>query len=93
MNIPITYGELRLEVNVYVQPAEPENGIMSPEIIIEEVHLPGTFCNKDGIKLDMGDIEDFIWDRLEKDQQFAMTIQELVEEAYDDLGRTMEDAA
>ena len=84
-NLHITIGELPLEVGCYVQPAEPENGIMSPEITVEEIRLTRKFYNKEGVELDMGDIELFIWDRFNRDQAFAMALQERVEEAYDDL--------
>lgn len=91
-NLQIIIGELPLEVCCYVQPAEPENGIMSPEITIEEIHLTRKYYNNEGIELDMGDIEGFIYDRFLKDQAFAMLVQEKTEEAYDDLGEEEEAA-
>lgn len=85
INLRILINELPLEVGCYVQPAEPENGIMSPEITIEEIRLTRKFYNQDGVELDMADVEGFIWDRLQKDQAFAMEVQEKAEEANDDV--------
>ena len=92
-NLHILINELPLEVGCYIQPAEPENGIHSPEITIEEIHLTRKFYNNEGVELDMGDYEAFIYDRFLKDQAFAMALQEKVEEAYDDLKEAEREAA
>lgn len=81
----ITYGELPLQLSCYIQPSEPENGIMFPEVTIEEIHLTRKYYNAEGVELDMADVEGFIWDRFQKDQGCAMEIQEKAEEANDDI--------
>lgn len=85
MTLTITYGELKLDCECHVQPIDRSVGIMSPEITIEEIRLTRSYYNQDGAELDMGDIEGFIFDRFLTDQSFAMIVQELVEEAYDDI--------
>lgn len=85
--VTIRYGELDLEVHVYVEPPEPEIGIRSPQVDIEEIHLTRQYYNRDGVELDMNPIEQFILDRLDKDQMFAMVLRELVEKALEDGAR------
>ena len=89
--VTIRYGELDLEVHVYVEPPEPEIGIRSPQIDIEEIHLTRQYYNRDGVELDTG-FDDFIFDRYDKDQQFAMVLQDLVRTALEEGARqTKED--
>lgn len=85
--VTIRYGELDLEVHVYVEPPEPEIGIRSPQIDIEEIHLTRQYYNRDGVELDMNPIEQFILDRYDKDQAFAMTMQDLVLTALEEGAR------
>ena len=84
--VTIRYGELGLEVHVYVEPPEPQNGT-GMLIDIEEIHLTRQYYNRDGVELDMNPIEQFILDRLDKDQMFAMVLRELVEKALEDGAR------
>lgn len=84
--VTIRYGELDLEVHVYVEPPEPEIGIRSPQVDIEEIHMARSYYNREGVELDTG-FEDFIYDRYERDQQFAMTLHELVLKALEDGAR------
>lgn len=74
--IRIIYGELTLELNCYIQPIDRAVGINSPEITIEEITCPD---------LNSIYVDDFIYDRFEKDQGFAMTLQEMAEKAYEAL--------
>lgn len=87
--VTIRYGELDLEVHVYVEPPEPEIGIRSPQIDIEEIHLTRQYYNREGVELDMNPIEQFVLDRYDKDQAFAMTLQDLVLTALEEGARQM----
>lgn len=86
--VTIRYGELDLEVHVYVEPPERETGT-GMLIDIEEIHLTRQYYNRDGVELDMNPIEQFILDRLDKDQAFAMTLQDLVLTALEEGARQM----
>jgi len=83
--VTIRYGELDLEVHVYVEPPERETGT-GMLIDIEEIHMARSYYNREGVELDTG-FEDFIYDRYERDQQFAMTLYELVLKALEDGAR------
>ena len=85
--VTIRYGELDLEVHVYVEPPEPEIGIRSPQIDIEEIHLTRQYYNRDGVELDMNPIEQFILDRYDKDQAFHMDFHDLVRKELEDGAR------
>ena len=83
--VTIRYGELDLEVHVYVEPPERETGT-GMLIDIEEIHLTRQYYNRDGVELDTG-FDDFIFDRYDKDQQFAMVLQDLVRTALEEGAR------
>ena len=55
-------------------------------IDIEEIHLTRQYYNRDGVELDTG-FDDFIFDRYDKDQQFAMVLQDLVRTALEEGAR------
>ncbi len=84
--VTVRYGELDLEVHVYVEPPERETGT-GMLIDIEEIHLTRQYYNRDGVELDMNPIEQFILDRYDKDQAFAMTMQDLVLTALEEGAR------
>lgn len=87
--VTVTYGELRLEVSCHIEPPEPEIGIRSPLIDIEEIHCPdlvGVY-SRDGVLLDLSAYDDMIYDRYDKDQQFAMTLQDLVKKELEEGAR------
>ena len=83
--VTIRYGELDLEVHVYVEPPERETGT-GMLIDIEEIHMARSYYNREGVELDTG-FEDFIYDRYERDQQFAMVLQDLVRTALEEGAR------
>ena len=83
--VTIRYGELDLEVHVYVEPPERETGT-GMLIDIEEIHLTRQYYNRDGVELDTG-FDDFIYDRYDKDQQFAMVLLDLVRTAMEEGAR------
>ncbi|HOD72871.1 MAG TPA: hypothetical protein PKO27_17775 [Deltaproteobacteria bacterium] len=83
--VTIRYGELDLEVHVYVEPAEPQNGT-GMLIDIEEIHLTRQYFNRDGVELDTG-FDDFIYDRYDKDQMFAMALQDQVRKELEEGAR------
>ena len=68
--VTVRYGELDIAVSCYIEPAEPEIGLYSPAVYIEEIELP----HVDNIY-----VADFVFDRYEKDQKFAMWLQDAVE--------------
>lgn len=84
--VTIRYGELDLEVHVYVEPPELETGT-GMLIDIEEIHLTRQYYNREGVELDMNPIEQFVLDRYDKDQMFAMVLHELVEKALEEGAR------
>lgn len=84
--VTIRYGELDLEVHVYVEPPERETGT-GMLLDIEEIHLTRKYYNEEGIELDMNPIEQFVLDRYDKDQMFAMVLHELVEKALEEGAR------
>jgi hypothetical protein len=79
--VTIRYGELDLEVHVYVEPPERETGT-GMLLDIEEIHLTRQYYNREGVELDMNPIEQFVLDRYDKDQMFAMVLHELVERPW-----------
>lgn len=84
--VTIRYGELDLEVHVYVEPPERETGT-GMLIDIEEIHLTRKYYNEEGIELDMNPIEQLILDRYDKDQMFAMVLQDLVRKELEEGAR------
>ena len=88
--VTIRYGELDLEVHVYVEPPERETGT-GMLIDIEEIHLTRQYYNRDGVELDTG-FDDFIFDRYDKDQMVAMALQDQVRKELEEGARqTKED--
>ena len=84
--VTIRYGELDLEVHVYVEPPERETGT-GMLLDIEEIHLTRQYYNRDGVELDMNPIEQLILDRYDKDQMFAMVLQDLVRKELEEGAR------
>lgn len=83
--VTVRYGELDIAVSCYIEPAEPEIGLNSPAVYIEEIELP----HVDNIY-----VADFVYDRYDKDQMFAMWLQDAVErELREQTRQRMEDAA
>ena len=84
--VTIRYGELDLEVHVYVEPPERETGT-GMLLDIEEIHLTRKYYNEEGIELDMNPIEQLILDRYDKDQMFAMALQDQVRKELEEGAR------
>lgn len=78
----VMWGELELDVQVSVEPADPAVGWFEPNVIIESIKLPilSGAC-RDGVPLDLRDIEDFIWDRYCEDEKFQSFIDDQVAKA------------
>ena len=84
--VTIRYGELDLEVHVYVEPPERETGT-GMLLDIEEIHLTRQYYNREGVELDMNPIEQFILDRFDKDQAFHMDFEDLVRKELEEGAR------
>lgn len=80
--ITITYGEIEMDVFVRMEPADPTVGYDEPSFTVEGIKLPMLQkVERNGVPLDLSDIEEFFMERYEEDEVFREIINDLVDDA------------